>query len=56
MPAAGLCNSCRDARIVRSDRGALFLRCGRADREAGFPKYPVLPVLVCRGFNRTAPE
>jgi hypothetical protein len=52
---AGLCDSCREARIVRSDRGAVFLRCGRADRDRAFPRYPVLPVLVCRGYNQAAP-
>lgn len=46
----GLCADCAHLRLASSGR-ALFVRCARADREAGFPRYPVLPVLECAGFE-----
>jgi hypothetical protein len=51
-PFAGLCDSCREARIIHSDRGAAFLRCSRADRDPAYARYPVLPVLRCPGYSR----
>jgi LSD1 subclass zinc finger protein len=51
----GLCASCRRAIIVTSDRGAEFVRCTRAQTDPGFPKYPRLPVLRCRGYDPDAP-
>ncbi len=29
----------------------MFLRCTLADRDAAFPKYPVLPVRECAGYE-----
>jgi hypothetical protein len=49
---AGLCAACIHARIVRSDRDSVFYRCQRALSDPNFPKYPRLPVLTCRGFDR----
>jgi len=52
----GLCESCRHARIIRSARDSLFLRCGLADTDPRFAKYPRLPVLRCDGYaERGAP-
>ncbi|HLI30200.1 MAG TPA: hypothetical protein VKV79_03750 [Terriglobia bacterium] len=48
----GLCESCRHARVVRSDRGSVFYKCERSLAEADFPAYPRLPVLCCSGFER----
>ncbi len=48
-PPAGLCATCRHGAIVRSRRSA-FLRCALADRDPGYARYPLLPVLACRGF------
>jgi len=48
---AGLCASCRHAELVTSSRGATFYRCGLSDRDPRFPRYPSLPVLVCRGYE-----
>jgi hypothetical protein len=48
---AGLCASCLHVRLLRSDRGAVFYQCRRADRDPDFPKYPRLPVLVCKGYE-----
>lgn len=48
---AGLCAECRWARIVRSDRESAFYQCGKSFHDPGFPKYPRLPVLQCRGYE-----
>ena len=48
-PAAGLCDRCLHAEIVRSKRSR-FLRCRLADRDPRFDKYPRLPVVACEGF------
>lgn len=48
---AGLCETCRHARVLAS-RTSLFLRCGRAETDPSFPRYPPLPVVACRGYER----
>jgi hypothetical protein len=52
----GVCSTCQHVRTVRSGRGSLFLLCERGlRREAGFAKYPRLPLLTCPGHEqRTA--
>ena len=52
--AIGLCADCRFLRRQGTRRGAVFFRCGRADVEAGFLRYPPLPVLECPGYERGA--
>ena len=52
---AGLCASCRHAREIRSRRSA-FLRCGLADVDTRFPRYPRLPVLECTGYRSLGPR
>jgi hypothetical protein len=51
----GLCLSCRHAKTVVSSKGSEFWRCGRADREPAFAKYPRLPVLLCPGHEPATP-
>jgi len=51
-PVAGLCDRCRQARIVTSARGSRFILCERSRWDARFPRYPRLPVLACEGFER----
>jgi hypothetical protein len=54
MPASesvGLCLSCRWVRTVTNRRGSTFFRCGRADSDPSFPRYPPLPVLQCAGYE-----
>jgi len=46
-----LCDSCEHCRMIRSDRGSIFLLCERALTDASFAKYPRLPVVECRGFE-----
>jgi hypothetical protein len=39
-------------RRIESDRGSTFYRCELSATDPKFPKYPRLPVLHCRGFER----
>jgi hypothetical protein len=48
----GLCADCRFMRLVESDRGSTFYLCERSASDPGFPKYPRLPVLQCRGYEQ----
>jgi hypothetical protein len=50
-PNPGLCEWCVHARIVTGARSS-FLRCGLADSDERFSRYPPLPVLRCAGFTR----
>ena len=47
---AGLCATCEHLRVVASKR-SVFVRCGLADTDPRFPKYPPLPVVVCAGYR-----
>jgi hypothetical protein len=49
-PHGGLCERCQHAVEIRSGRGSRFLRCGQADRDRRFARYPPLPVLRCPGY------
>lgn len=56
LPAPpGLCGECVHLRILDSGR-SLFVRCGLADTDPSFHRYPPLPVLSCRGFQPVAEE
>lgn len=48
-PPAGLCESCRHAREIRSARGSRFLLCNLAATDPRLRRYPQLPVLECHG-------
>ena len=48
---AGLCATCRHA-VVLASRSSVYLRCGMAELDPSFPRYPRLPVLACRGYER----
>ena len=49
--AVGLCFTCRHARTVPS-RQAVYWLCRRSATDPGFDRYPRLPVLQCRGYER----
>src|SRR5260370_7497435 len=51
LPNPGLCQSCRHARRIESDRGSIFLMCKLSFEDSRFVKYPRLPELVCRGYR-----
>jgi hypothetical protein len=48
----GLCASCRHSKIVRGANNRFWL-CLRSRTDPSFPRYPRLPVLSCRGYERT---
>jgi hypothetical protein len=54
-PDLGLCASCVHGRVLTGARSS-FLRCGLADVDKRFPRYPSLPVLECTGFKNVETE
>ena len=46
---AGLCASCVHLRVLASRR-SVFVRCGLAETDPRFPRYPALPVVDCAGY------
>jgi len=48
----GLCASCRLAEVVTSSRGSTFYLCLLSAKDPTFPRYPVLPVRFCRGYEQ----
>jgi hypothetical protein len=55
-PDAGLCDTCRHQRVIENTRGSSFSMCERSKTEPEYPKYPRLPVLECRGYERRSNE
>ena len=51
-PAIGLCSVCRFVKRQDTRRGAVFYRCGRADEDASFFRYPPIPVGECHDGDR----
>jgi len=47
----GLCQKCRHAQVIRSDRGSVFYLCRLHFTDPQFPKYPRLPVIQCSGYQ-----
>jgi hypothetical protein len=45
----GLCATCEHLRLLASKR-SVFARCGLADVDPRFVRYPPLPVRVCSGY------
>src|SRR5207245_8960994 len=54
--SVGLCLTCRWMRSIANRRGSTFYRCGLADSDPRFPRYPPLPVLSCNGYERAGPD
>jgi len=52
----GLCSLCRHARVQRNAEGNQFWRCGRADSDDRYLRYPPLPVSACHGHERGEPR
>jgi hypothetical protein len=48
---AGLCARCLHARRTISKHGGTFILCKLAEIERRFPKYPLLPILSCEGYQ-----
>ena len=51
MTWSGLCGSCGNARAVESRRGSRFILCELSKVDDRYPKYPMLPVLRCPGYE-----
>jgi hypothetical protein len=47
---AGLCASCRHLQVLRSKRST-FVRCGLAEHDPRFERYPPLPIRLCPGHE-----
>lgn len=45
----GLCGTCVHLRLLASAR-SVFVRCGLAETDPRFPRYPPLPVRGCPGY------
>jgi hypothetical protein len=48
---AGLCASCAHVQVVPSSRASEFYLCRRSLNDRRFPRYPMLPVLTCEGYE-----
>lgn len=46
----GLCLDCHHLRLLDSGR-TRFVRCWLAESDAGYPRYPALPVVECAGHR-----
>jgi len=53
--AVGLCRSCRFVEVVTSSKASTFYRCRLSETDPSFRRYPVLPVVSCRGYRRVEP-
>ena len=51
--AVGLCLTCRWTHPNTNRRGSTFYRCGRAEADPRFTRYPPLPVRSCPGYEVT---
>lgn len=51
-PSAGLCDGCRHQKLIGNTRGSTFSLCLRSKTDPAYPKYPRIPVLSCRGYER----
>ena len=50
----GLCDSCIHQKVIRNTRGSSFSMCERSKTDPRYPKYPRVPVLECRGYEKRA--
>lgn len=56
-PPEGLCASCTFRKEIPHPRGGRgYIYCKYSEIDPDFRRYPVLPVLKCRGFKPAAPE
>ena len=51
----GLCATCEHLRLVASSR-SVFVRCGLAEVDPAFPRYPPIPVVACGGYVMKSPQ
>lgn len=53
-PPPGLCESCRNVKVVETRTGSRFFLCRLSEVDPRFPKYPRIPVLRCAGYAPVA--
>jgi len=53
LDSVGLCLTCRWVRASTNRRDSTFYRCGRAEADPRFTRYPPLPVRSCPGYEVT---
>ena len=53
MNEFGLCNACRNQKVIVSGRGSKFSMCGLGLTDPDWPKYPRMPVLQCTRFEKS---
>jgi hypothetical protein len=51
-PNTGLCGTCVHRVEVKNTRGSVFSLCGRSRSDPAYPRYPRLPVVECKGYER----
>jgi hypothetical protein len=51
-PDSGLCETCKHRQLVPNTRGSVFSLCTRSRIDPAYPRYPRLPVLECRGYEK----
>jgi len=47
----GLCINCKHRQVISSAKGSFFFLCSLSKVDPSFPKYPLLPVLACSGYQ-----
>lgn len=47
----GMCARCRHGRVIESGKGSRFMLCERSQTDEDYPRYPILPVFQCEGFE-----
>ncbi|HEX5720269.1 MAG TPA: hypothetical protein VF179_29205 [Thermoanaerobaculia bacterium] len=56
LPASpGLCATCEHLRLAASSR-SVFVRCGLAEVDPRFLRYPPIPVVACRGYLKKSQQ
>jgi hypothetical protein len=49
-PPAGLCERCRNVKVVETRKGSCFYLCMLSEIDPRFPRYPRIPVVRCLGY------
>ena len=47
-----LCVACQYRRVVKNARGSVFFLCEKSKTDARFAKYPIMPVIECKGYEK----
>ncbi|HEX9654182.1 MAG TPA: hypothetical protein VGA99_10765 [bacterium] len=48
----GLCKDCTYSRMTGNKRGSIFVFCEYSKVDSEFAKYPRLPVLTCKAYQK----